>query len=106
MADDEQKYFSLTEAERLRAQLEPVLIEAIEARRKLGDVEEELSDLAERIQRSGGLAVGYEKASKARVERNRLREEVRDGARSDSGDGLRGEGPRRGPARFSGAHRR
>jgi hypothetical protein len=76
MADDEQKYFSLTEAERLRVQLEPVLIEAMEARRKLGDVEEELSDLAERIQRSGGLAVGYEKASKARVERNRLREEV------------------------------
>jgi hypothetical protein len=33
MADDEQKYFSLTEAERLRSQLEPLLIEAMESRR-------------------------------------------------------------------------
>jgi hypothetical protein len=37
MADEEPKYFSLTEAERLRVQLEPVLIEAMESRRKLGE---------------------------------------------------------------------
>ena len=49
MADDEQKIFSLTEAERLRAQLEPVLIEAMESRRKMEEVEEQLRDIAERI---------------------------------------------------------
>ena len=47
MADDEQKIFSLTEAERLRVQLEPVLIEAMESRRKMEEVEEQLRDIAE-----------------------------------------------------------
>ena len=79
MADEEQdKLFSLTEAERLRAQLEPVLIEAMEARRKMGEVEERLAKLAERISRAGGMQVPYEKAAKWRIERNQLEESVRD----------------------------
>ena len=77
MADDEPKYFSLTEAEQLRAQLEPVLIEAMESRRKLGEVEEHLNALAERIQRSGGLLVSYEKTARMRLDRNRSEETVR-----------------------------
>ena len=77
MADDEPKYFSLTEAEHLRAQLEPVLIEAMESRRKLGEVEEHLNALAERIQRSGGLLVSYEKTARMRLDRNRSEETVR-----------------------------
>ena len=76
MADEESKYFSLTEAERLRTQLEPLLIEAMESRRKMNDVDGQLGALAERIQRSGGLAVSYEKAAKMRLERNRLEETV------------------------------
>jgi hypothetical protein len=76
MADEESKYFSLTEAERLRAQLEPLLIEAMESRRKMVDVDERINSLAERIQRSGGLAVAYESAAKTRLERNRLEESV------------------------------
>ena len=76
MADEEQKYFSLTEAERLRAQLEPLLIEAMESRRKMNDVDRQLNALAEKIRHSGGLAVSYDKASKNRVERNRLEETV------------------------------
>src|SRR5271163_2662247 len=76
MADDESKYFSLTEAERLRSQLEPLLIEAMESRRKMIDVDERINSLAERIQRSGGLAVAYESAAKTRLERNRLEESV------------------------------
>jgi hypothetical protein len=76
MADDEQKYFSLTEAERLRSQLEPLLIEAMESRRKINDVDEELNELADRIRHSGGMAVSYEKASKARIERNRLNDAI------------------------------
>src|SRR5580658_9737842 len=70
MADEEAKYFSLTEAERLRTQLEPILIDAMESRRKLGEAEEELNALAERIQRSGGLMVSYERAARTRLERN------------------------------------
>jgi hypothetical protein len=76
MPDEESKYFSITEAERLRAQIEPVLIEAMETRRKMVEAEEELRALAERIQRSGGLMVSYEKAAKRRLEYNRLAEAV------------------------------
>ena len=78
MADDESKLFSLREAERLRVQLEPILIEAIELRRKLGDLDEKLGKLAERIQRSGGLMVRYEEAAKLRIERNNVEEKVRE----------------------------
>ncbi len=76
MADEEGKIFSLTEAERLRAQLEPILIEAMEANRKLAGYDEQLGLLAERINRSGGLQVPYERIAKQRVERNRLHEAV------------------------------
>ena len=77
MGDEESKLFSLTEAERLRLQLEPVLIEAMELRRKLGEFDEQLSALAERIQRSGGLMVPYEKTALVRLERNRQEELLR-----------------------------
>ena len=72
MADEESKLFSLTEAERLRGQLEPILIEAMESRRKMVEVEQILGALQERIQRSGGLQVPYEKTARTRLERNRL----------------------------------
>ena len=75
MSEDD-KLFSLSEAERLRAQLEPVLIEAMEAHRRLIAHEEVLGELAERIQRSGGLQVPYERIAHTRVERNRLQETV------------------------------
>lgn len=78
MADEENKLFSLREAERLRVQLEPVLIEAIELRRKLGDLDEKLGKLAERIQRSGGMMVRYEEAAKLRIERNGIEEKIRE----------------------------
>lgn len=78
MPDEESKYFSLTEAERLRVQLEPVLIEAMETRRKMAEFEQELGAISERIQRSGGLMVSYEKAARARVERNRLGEAIQE----------------------------
>jgi hypothetical protein len=76
VADEESKLFSLRDAERLRVQLEPILIEAIEARRKLAELEEELAKLAERVQNSGGLMVPYEKAARQRLERNRLAEAI------------------------------
>jgi hypothetical protein len=76
MADEESKLFSLTEAERLRAQLEPILIEAMETRRKMSEVEDQLRELAERISRSGGMLVNYEKAAEMRIEFNRLQQNV------------------------------
>lgn len=78
MAEEESKLFSLREAERVRVQLEPILIEAIESRRKLGDLDEKLGRLAERIQRSGGLMVSYEDAAKLRIERNSVEESIRE----------------------------
>jgi hypothetical protein len=76
MADEESKYFSLTEAERLRVQLEPILIEAMESRRKMSDVDDKISALAEKISRSGGLSVSYEKAARQRLERNQLEQGI------------------------------
>jgi len=72
MADDESKTFSLSEAERLRAKIEPILIEAMEARRNMAELDQQLGALAERISRSGGMQVSYEKTAKVRLERNRL----------------------------------
>lgn len=72
MADDESKIFSLRDAERLRVQLEPILIDAIEARRRLSEIDDELGKLAERAQQSGGLMVAHDKAAKQRLEHNRL----------------------------------
>ena len=78
MSEEEQKYFSLSEAERLRKELEPVLVEAMEARRKLADAESELSALAERIQRAGGMMIPFEKTARLRLDRNQQEDTVRD----------------------------
>jgi hypothetical protein len=79
MADEESKLFSLREAEQLRSQIEPILIEMIESRRKLAELEEQLGALQERIQCSGGLLVSYEKTAKIRIDRNRLAEAIQSG---------------------------
>jgi len=78
MADEgESKLFSLTEAERLRAQVEPILIEAMESRRKMAEFEEKLAKLSEKISRAGGMQVPYEGIAKWRIERNQLEDAVR-----------------------------
>jgi hypothetical protein len=79
MAEEESKLFSLREAEQLRAQIEPILIQMIESRRKLGTLEDELGALQERILRSGGLLVSYDKTARVRIERNRLSEAIQSG---------------------------
>jgi hypothetical protein len=75
--ENEQKLFTLTEAERTRRELEPVLIEAIEIRRKLAPMEDELSELSTRIQVSGGMLVPYEETARLRYERDQLTESLR-----------------------------
>jgi hypothetical protein len=76
--EGESKLFSLTEAERLRVQLEPILIEAMEARRKMAEPEKKLAALAEKIQFSGGMQVAYETAAKWRALRTKFESSVRD----------------------------
>ena len=75
--EHEPKLFTLTEAERTRREIEPVLIEAIELRRKLAPLDEELGALAARIQWAGGMIVSYEEAARLRFERDQFAESLK-----------------------------
>lgn len=72
--ENQPKLFTLTEAERTRRELEPLLIQAIEVRRKIAPLEEELGALAARIQWLGGMQVPYEETARVRVDRDHLAE--------------------------------
>ncbi|HEV2289126.1 MAG TPA: DUF2203 domain-containing protein [Candidatus Acidoferrales bacterium] len=76
MSDEEQKLFSLSEAERTRAELEPVLLEAMEARRLMQAIDEKLGELGARIQMAGGMRFNYEVAAGQRLERNTYEKSV------------------------------
>ncbi len=76
MGDDEQRLFSLTEAERARAELEPVLLEAMEARRRAKAIDDKMTELATRIQMSGGMRFDYQHAGQQRLEQNSLESSI------------------------------
>ena len=76
MEDDEQKLFSLAEAERTRAELEPVLLEAMDARRRAKAINEKMAELATRIQLSGGMRFNYQEAGQQRLEQNNLESSI------------------------------
>ena len=80
MGDEERepRIFTLKEAERVRTELEPVLIEAIESRRKLSPLAEQLGEIASRIALTGGLLVRYEEVAKVRVEHDSLAQALRE----------------------------
>src|SRR6185437_1173687 len=71
------RLFTLTEAERTRRELEPVLIEAIEVHRKLEPLDEELGALAARIQWTGGMLIPYEETAKIRFQREQLAQSLK-----------------------------
>lgn len=75
--EPEPRLFTLTEAERTRREVEPLLIEAIELHRKLDPLDQELSALSARIQWTGGMLVAYEQTARLRFERDRLAESLR-----------------------------
>src|SRR5665213_1640156 len=75
--ENQPKLFTLTEAERTRRELEPVLIQAIEVRRKIAPLDEELGAIAARIQWLGGMLVPYEETARVRFDRDRLAESLR-----------------------------
>src|SRR6476646_4331386 len=68
----ETRLFTLTEAERTRREIEPVLIEAIELRKKLAPIVEELGAISARIQWVGGSLVPYEETARLRFEHDQL----------------------------------
>jgi len=69
-----QRLFTLTEAERTRQELEPFLVEAMDSRKKLSGLDNELSAVAARIMMMGGVIVPYEKLAAVRMEHNQLGE--------------------------------
>ena len=77
MGDAEDKLFTLNEAERTRAKIEPLLLDAMETRRKMAEPEQKLSALAERIQRQGGMQIPYEQAARWRAERDAFVKTIR-----------------------------
>jgi hypothetical protein len=76
MGDEEQRLFTLTEAERTRTELEPVLLEAMEARRKAKAIDEKMTELAARIQMSGGMRFDYQSAGQQRLDQNSLESSI------------------------------
>jgi hypothetical protein len=74
LPEEPQRLFTLKEAERARRELEPFLIEAIGARKKLGALEEELAAVSTRILMMGGILVPYAKLAQKRMEHQALAE--------------------------------
>src|SRR5213082_687674 len=67
-----QRLFTLSEAESVRKDLEPFLVEAIDCRKKLSGLDNDLSAVSARIMMMGGVIVPYEKLSKLRSEHTQL----------------------------------
>ena len=72
-----QRLFTLKEAERTRQELEPVLVEAIDTRKKLAPLENELTAVSARIMMMGGVIVPYEKLAAIRVKQQQLSETLK-----------------------------
>ena len=76
--EQEPKLFSLSEAERARRQVEPLLINAMEGRRRMADLEENLSAISNRIQIMGGVTVDYDVAARMRSDLNQVVAKIKD----------------------------
>jgi hypothetical protein len=75
--DQEPKLFSLSEAERARRQVEPLLIDAMEGRRKMADLEESMSAISNRIQIMG-VTIDYDVAARMRSDLNGVIAKIKD----------------------------
>ncbi|HMD31977.1 MAG TPA: DUF2203 domain-containing protein [Candidatus Acidoferrales bacterium] len=69
---EEFRHFTLTEAERTRAEVEPILIQAMEGRRALAEVEESLAGVARRIGMLGGSLVAGSEVSGMRTQHTQI----------------------------------
>jgi hypothetical protein len=68
------RLFTLTEAERARRDLEPLLVEAMDCRKKLAGLDKDLAAVAARIMMMGGVIVPYAKLSELRAQHQQLAE--------------------------------
>ena len=76
--ENEQKIFSLTEAERTRREVEPILIEAVEVRRKAEELDEKLGAISNRILIMGGLTIDYDSVARIRFNHNRMIAQIKE----------------------------
>ena len=72
MAEEFEKHFTLGEAEQTRREVEPLLMEAMEGRRRMSELEKNLGELATRIMMTGGMLVAIGDAARLRGEREHL----------------------------------
>jgi hypothetical protein len=74
MSDEgrEPKIFTLPEAERIRVQVEPILMEAVEGRRKIAEVSAALQAIAGRVSMLGGMMVDYAEAAQLRARHDQI----------------------------------
>ena len=75
--EPEPRLFTLTEAERARRDLEPFLVQAMDCRKKLSGLENDLSAVSARIMMMGGVIVPYEKLATLRMEHQQLAETMK-----------------------------
>ena len=76
--EQEPKLFSLSEAERARRQVEPLLVDAMEGRRKMADLEESMSAIANRVQIMGGVTIDYDVAARLRADLNSVVSKIKE----------------------------
>ena len=76
MPEEFEKYFPIGEAEQTRREVEPLLMEAMEGRKKIGELQEQLGELATRIMMSGGMLVSIRDAARLRGEHDHTAREV------------------------------
>ena len=72
--EPEPRIFTITEAERTRRELEPWLVEAMDCRKKLAGLDNDLTAVSARIMMMGGVIVPYEKLSALRAQHQQLAE--------------------------------
>jgi hypothetical protein len=72
--EPEPRLFTLTEAERARCELEPLLVEAMDCRKKLAGLDKDLTAVSARIMMMGGVIVPYAKLSELRAQHQQLAE--------------------------------
>jgi hypothetical protein len=75
--EPEQRIFTLKEAETTRREIEPLLLEAMDSRRKLSDTDEKLSRIVSRIMVMGGILLNTRAAAELRSEHDQLIGQVR-----------------------------
>ncbi|HVS88168.1 MAG TPA: DUF2203 domain-containing protein [Candidatus Acidoferrum sp.] len=75
--EPEPRLFTLTEAERARRELEPLLVEAMDCRKKLAGLDNDFTAVSARIMMMGGVTVPYGKLSELRTQHQQLAETFR-----------------------------